>query len=237
MKSVRHKCDAIIDELKGLGNASNREGMARFGIATEHAFGVSIPVLRRIAKRTGRNHALALELWRSAFHEARILAAFVDDPTLVSSSQMDLWVKDFDSWDLTDQCCNHLFSRSSLASGKVHAWSCGEEEFVRRAAFSLLASMAVHRHDVPDEDFESMLTLVLLASEDDRNYVRKAVSWALRQIGKRSPALHAEAISVAEALCEKQGRTARWIGRDALRELQDPSVYARIIRRANSSRR
>jgi 3-methyladenine DNA glycosylase AlkD len=221
-------CASLIDELRSAGSDANRVGMARFGIATERAFGTGMPVLRTLAKVAGKNHELASALWDSGWHEARILAALVDVPSLVTREQMDSWTGEFNSWDLCDQCCSNLFSKTPHAEDMIRAWAVREEEFVKRAAFALLASLAVHSRTMSREDFIALLPLIENAASDERNFVKKAVNWALRQIGKRSLALHSEAIACAERLVNMESRSARWIARDALRELHSEATIQRI---------
>lgn len=223
--------DGIVSRLRALGNERNREGMGRFGITVDRAFGVSIPPLRGLARELGRDHARALALWNSGWHEARLLAVFTDEAKQVTEEQMESWVSDFDSWDLTDQCCSTLFIRTPFAADKVRAWAEREEEFVRRAAFAMIAALAVHDRTMTTADFRSLLPLVRDAADDDRNFVRKAVNWALRQVGKRSMALHADAMALAEELAARPSKSARWIARDALRELQKRETITRIERR------
>ncbi len=219
---------AIVEELRGNANPANRTGMARYGINAERAFGMSIPVLRAMAKRLGRDHERARALWATGWHEARLLAVFTAEPQKVTAAEMDIWAGDFDSWDITDQCCSNLFIRTPYAVEKVHAWAKDDREYVRRAAFAMLAALAVHSRTLTDGDFRALLVLVAEAADDERNFVRKAVNWALRQIGKRSPALHADAIGVAERLLERSSSAARWIARDALHELRMESTIERI---------
>jgi 3-methyladenine DNA glycosylase AlkD len=221
---------AILAELKALGSAQNRAGQARFGINTAHAYGVSIANLRPIAKRLKRDHELAGALWASGVHEARILAAFVDEPAKVTPAQMDAWAAEFDSWDVCDQVCGSLFDKTPHAEKKIAKWAKDKREFVRRAAFALAAAYAVHAKKAPDETFLPMLALIEKHSTDPRNFVRKAVNWALRTIGKRSTALHAPALALAEKLATSDDKTARWIGKDAARELCDPKQIARLRR-------
>ncbi|MCB2204149.1 DNA alkylation repair protein [bacterium] len=232
MDTIKENVDAVLDELRRSGDKTNLEGMARFGINTEKAFGNSMPSIRALAKVVGRQHALALALWDTGVHDARLLCAFCDDPALVTPEQMDSWAADFDSWDVTDQVCNNLFRKTPFAQEKILAWHTREEEFVRRSAFALLASLAVHAKDVPDSQFESWLQLIESAADDDRNFVKKAVNWALRQIGKRNLALHARAITCAEGLAARDSRPARWIARDALRELHKPEIIARLEKKS-----
>jgi 3-methyladenine DNA glycosylase AlkD len=222
----------VIHELESLGKAENLEGMKKFGISPRKGWGVPMPALRALAKKLGRDHDLALELWASEVHDARILACLIDDPKKVTESQMQSWAKDFYSWDLCDQCCMNLFDKTTYAYKKVNDWSRREEEFVRRAAFSLAASLAVHDKKASDEKLASLLPLIEEASTDERNMVKKAVSWALRQIGKRNIALNAQAIQAAERIKKINSRSARWIASDALRELRSEEVRSRLERRA-----
>ena len=218
--------DAIVAEIRAHGSEKNRVGMARYGINTSRAFGVSMSALAPIAKRHRRDHALALALWRTGWHEARILAVLVDDPKSVTPAQMDRWVADFDSWDLCDQACMKLFARTPFVTAKVEQWAADEREFVRRAAFALIAGYTVHAKKAPVSVFLGFLPIIETHATDPRNYVRKAVNWALRQIGKHSLALHRPALALAERLAESHDRTARWIGRDAVKELSDPARIA-----------
>jgi 3-methyladenine DNA glycosylase AlkD len=222
--------DDILARLETLADPARLPGMARYGIEVSNALGVSIPALRGIARTTGRDHTLALALWRTGVHEARILASMVDEPTRVTIRQMNGWASSFDSWDLCDQACTNLFDRTSHAVDRATAWSARPQEFVRRAAFATIAGLAVHRPDLTDDDMRELLVLVESATDDDRNYVRKAVSWALRQIGKRSAALNAEAIASAQRIRTRQSRAARWIAADALRELTAAPVRRKLDR-------
>jgi 3-methyladenine DNA glycosylase AlkD len=217
MMSVNSK--EVLTELKKFANPANVKGMARFGITSTNTLGVSIPTLRGIAKSHRLDHALALDLWESGIHEARILAAFVDDPKQLTESQMEAWVKDFDSWDVCDQVCSGLFDKIPLAHKKAVEWSKRPEEFVKRAGFVLMACVAVHDKKSGDEAFEKFLPIIIREANDDRNFVRKAVNWALRQIGKRNNHLRMKAMKVAHELSESDSKSARWIGKDALREL------------------
>jgi 3-methyladenine DNA glycosylase AlkD len=230
------KVDAVLAELRALGSEKNRAGMARYGINTEQAYGVSIANLRPLARRLKRNHALAAALWKSGIHEARILAAFVDEPDKVTAAQMDRWVAAFDSWDLCDQVCNNLFARTPFVEEKIWAWTEDEREFVRRAAFALLAAYSVHGKSVPDAHFLAFLPLIEKHATDPRNFVKKAVNWALRQIGKHSLTQHAPALALAKKLAASDDKTARWIGRDAVKELTDPVQIGRIKARSAATR-
>jgi 3-methyladenine DNA glycosylase AlkD len=223
---------AILAELKSLGSEENRAGQARFGINTARAYGVSMTSLRPIKRRLKRDHELAAALWASGVHEARILAALIDEPKKVTPAQMDAWVAEFDSWDLCDQVTSKLFVRTPHVEKKIAKWAKDSDEFVRRAAFALLAAYSVHGKDVPDADFLKFLPLVEKHSTDPRNFVKKAVNWALRQIGKRSAALHGPALALAEKLAASDDKTARWIGKDAAKELTDPAQIARLNARA-----
>lgn len=223
----------IIAELRAQANEVNRAGMARFGINTERAFGMSIPPLRAMGKLLGRDHDRALALWESGWHEARLLAVFTDEAKCVSDQQMEQWASDFNSWDITDQCCSNLFIHTPFAERKVREWSSRQEEYVRRAAFAMLAALAVHSRTLTDSDFRNFLPLISAAADDERNFVKKAVNWSLRQIGKRNHSLHADAICLAEDLAERLSRSARWIARDALRELQSEATIERIRAKEN----
>jgi 3-methyladenine DNA glycosylase AlkD len=220
----------VLAELRRLADPSRLPGMARYGIATEHALGVTMTELRGYARPLGRDHELAGALWGTGIHEARLLATLVDEPAEVTEAQMDRWVRDVDSWDLCDGLCGNLFDRTPFALDKSVEWSAREEEFVRRAAFALIAWMTVHRKDMDDERFEALLPLVIEASTDDRNYVKKAVNWALRQIGKRSRRLNHVAIEAAREIQGIDSRAARWIASDALRELTSEAVQQRLDR-------
>jgi 3-methyladenine DNA glycosylase AlkD len=224
--------DAILAELKALGSQENRAGMARFGINTTRAYGVSMVAMRPLARRLRRNHALAQDLWKSGMHEARILAALIDDPKKVTPQQMDRWAAAFDSWDLCDQACMKLFAKTPFVEEKVRQWAKDEREFVRRAAFALIAGYTVHAKTAPDAEFLAFLPLIDRSATDPRNFVRKAVNWALRQIGKRNLALHGPALALAQKLADSDDKTARWIGRDAAKELSDPVQRKRIEARS-----
>jgi len=210
----------IIKKLYSLANPKNVEGMARFGINSKNTLGISVAVLRKIAKEIGKNHELALELWKTGIHEARMLAAHIDDWRLVTKKQMNDWVKDFDSWDICDNACLHLFDRTPWAYEKAKGWSSRGEEFVKRAGFALMAVLAVHDKKRSDNDFIKFFSLIKKGATDERNFVKKAVNWALRQIGKRNAALRKRAIKLAEEILKIESPSARWIARDALRELK-----------------
>lgn len=212
----------ILARLNALADPRNVEGQQRFGIRAAGQLGVSMPQVRALAKGRQRSHALALELWATNIHEARILASLVDEPQALTRGQMEAWAADFDSWDVCDQVCMNLFGPHPLASEMALAWPHRPEEFVRRAGFVLMAVQAVHRKDLPDAAFEPYFPLMLQYATDERNFVRKAVNWALRQIGKRNPALRERAVATARQMLDINSSSARWIARDALRELEKP---------------
>jgi 3-methyladenine DNA glycosylase AlkD len=218
----------IFGQLKSLANPEAVAGMARYGINPFRAYGVSIPDLRKIAATAGRNHAWAEKLWSSGVHEARILATMIDEPSSLTEEQMDRWVKDFRSWDLCDQCCNNLFRTWPRAHDKAVSWSAREEEFVKRAGFVLMAVLAVHDRQALDEQFLRFIPEIIRGSVDRRNFVKKAVNWALRQIGKRNGRLNATAIEAAKEIRERDSRSARWIAADAIRELTGDAVQKRL---------
>ncbi len=210
----------ILAALRAQANPRNVEGMARYGINTAGTLGVPVAEIRRLARQVGRSHSLAAELWASGVHEARILATIVDEPARVTRRQMDRWARDFDAWDVCDQACQNLFRYTPFAWAAATEWACAKREFVRRAAFALMAGLAVKAKEAPDEDFEALLPLIAAAATDPRNLVKKAVNWALRAIGKRNLRLRRAAIAAAENIRVIDSPTARWIAGDALRELR-----------------
>jgi 3-methyladenine DNA glycosylase AlkD len=214
----------IIIKLKSHSNPKNVEGMARFGINPKNTLGVSIPIIRKMGKEIGKNHELAQQLWKSGIHEARILAGLIDDSKLVDEEQMEKWVKDFDSWDVCDQVCMNLFDKTPFAYKKAMEWSSRKEEFVKRAAFALVASLSVHDKKAKDEDFLKFLPIIKRESTDERNFVRKAVNWALRQIGKRNNKLQKAAIKTAKEILKIESKSAKWIASDAIRELESKKI-------------
>jgi 3-methyladenine DNA glycosylase AlkD len=220
--------DGVVARLRALGTERDRAGMARFGINVDNAVGVGVTALRRLARGLPRDHRLAADLWNTGVHEARILASIVDQPDRVTAEQMSRWAREFDSWDLCDQCCQNLFWRTPFADRKARMWAGRRAEFVKRAAFALMASSAVKDRDAPDDRFLSYLELVEGEATDPRNFVRKAVSWALRQIGKRNRRLHRAAIASARRIGRIDDRAARWVSGDALRELKDPRTIERL---------
>lgn len=220
--------DIVLRRLKALSNPKAVEGMERFGINPKNTLGVSIPHIRKIAKDVGRNHELARELWASGIHEARILAGRVDDPEQVTEHQMEEWVKDLDSWDVCDNVCGSLFDKTPLAYRKAVQWSRRKEEFVKRAGFVLMAYLAVHDKKAEDKMFAEFLPIIRSEFADDRNFVKKAVNWALRQIGKRNLNLNKMAVQTARQIQKMDSRAARWIASDALGELTDDKVLERM---------
>ena len=218
----------ILQEVKSIGNPEAVGGMARYGIDTSTALGVSIPSLRKIARKVGKSHQLAGELWATGIHEARILAGMIEDPEQVTNEQMERWAGDFNSWDLCDQCCNNLFRRIPLSYEKVVEWASRDEEYVKRAGFTLIACLAVHAKTAPDDVFLKFLPIIARESRDRRNYVKKAVNWALRQIGKRNLNLNRAAIEAARQIREMDTKPAKWIAADALRELESEKVRNKL---------
>jgi 3-methyladenine DNA glycosylase AlkD len=218
----------VVDEIRAVADPSRKPGMARVGINVEHALGVNIPSCRAIAKRHRHDHELALGLWATGIHEGRIVASMVDDPTAVTRAQMEEWVSAFDSWDLCDQVCGNLFIRTPHAVRGARAWVHRDEEYAKRAGFTMVAELAHRDRTIDDDGWERWFAEIRRAATDERNYVKKAVNWALRQIGKRNETLRRAAIAEAEALLELDSRSARWIARDALRELRSDAVRQRV---------
>lgn len=227
MVKTAHSADLVLNKLRHKSDSKNRAGMARFGIDTAKALGVSMPDIRSIGKSIQKDHLLARDLWESGIHEARILASLVDHPKWVTREQMDQWALDFNSWDLCDQVCGNLFDKSDYSPEKIIAWSTRPEEFVKRAAFALIAWRAVHDKKAHDDAFLAYLPIILKASDDPRNFVKKAVNWSLRQIGKRSASLYVPALETAIKLADSKNPTARWIGRDAVKELDSAKMRER----------
>jgi len=233
-KMTQHHTSAdILRKLQAMSDPSARHEMARFGIHVDNALGgISTPDLKRLARQIGKDHRLARELWKSDLHEARHLAAMVDDPAQVSEAQLERWAKDFDSWDVVDGCCLYLFVNTPLAHNKAREWSRRTEEFVKRAAFTLMAVLAVHDKQAADARFLRFLPIIKREATDERNFVKKAVNWALRQIGKRNLALNKAAIKVAWEIRQIDSRSSRWIAADALRELTSDAVQKRLRSRS-----
>jgi 3-methyladenine DNA glycosylase AlkD len=228
-------CKEIIKKLKSKKNPKNIAGMARFGMNTENRLGISMPYLRKLAKeicrvkgKTVKNHSLALELWKSGIAEARLLAYMVDDPCDVTEKQMDSWVKDFNSWDICDGACMMLFDKTPFAIKKIREWSHRKEEYVKRASYALIACVAWHDKEAEDRVFIKLLPLIKQGATDERNFVRKAVNWALRHIGKRNLRLNKIAIAYAKELRKIDSKSARWIAADAIRELESEPIQKRL---------
>jgi 3-methyladenine DNA glycosylase AlkD len=209
----------IIELLKQKAEPAYLAGMLRYGIDTTHAIGVRLPELRKLAKIIGKDHTLALELWDTRFHEARMLASMIDDPAQVTTQQINSWVKDFNSWDLCDQVCGNLFDRTPFAITKAIEFSAREEEFIKRAGFVLMAEYAVHQKTAPDDIFIKLFPIMEREAWDNRNFVKKAVNWALRQTGKRNPVLKMLAIQTAQNISKQHHKSAKWIAANALAEL------------------
>ena len=220
--------EQIINELESLSDPGDIEGRARFGIKSNKAYGVRMPELRRIAKKAGKNHELAEKLWEYGYSETRIMASMIEDPKLVTEEQMEKWVVEFDSWDVCDQCCMNLFRKTPFAYKKVFEWSIRDEEFVKRSAFTLIATLAVHDKKADDSKFEELFDIIVREAHDERNFVKKAVNWALRQIGKRNINLNKKAIEFAEKIDKMDSKSAKWIAKDALRELKSEKVQKRL---------
>ena len=223
----------IMRILKTHSNPDAVAGMAKYGITSKKVYGASIPALRKLAREIGKDHALALRLWSSGVLDARLLACFIDDAAEVTEEQMESWVSEFDNWAICDQCCSDLFDKTTFAYRKAIEWSKCDEEFVKRAAFALMAALAVHDKKAGDRRFERFLPTIKRQATDDRNYVKKAVNWALRQIGKRNLALNTKAIKTAEQIRCLDSPAARWIASDALRELRSEGVQRRLRRRVD----
>ncbi|MDD5072339.1 MAG: DNA alkylation repair protein [Candidatus Omnitrophica bacterium] len=217
----RYTAEEILKKLRSLSNPKNIAGMARFGINSRNTLGVPIPALRKIARQAGKDHALAQKLWAAGIHEARILAGMVADPDRITPEEMDKWARDFDSWDVCDQVCSNLFSYTPVAHKKTLEWSGKKEEYYKRSGFALMACLAVHDKKAKDAAFMVYFPVIKRESTDERNYVRKAVNWALRQIGKRNPKLRKAALKAAKEIYNIDSKAARWIAADAIRELKD----------------
>jgi 3-methyladenine DNA glycosylase AlkD len=223
-------CEEVVKRLKLLGDPKAVEGAARFGICVPDILGVSAPNLRRLAKEIGKDHALAGKLWTTGIHDARVLAALIDDPAKVTKRQMEDWAGDFNSWAVCDAACGCLFDKTPYAWDKAVEWTDREPEYVKRAGLVLMAALAVHDKKAPDERFEAFLPLLVRHATDERNFVKKAVNWALRQIGKRNTHLNKLTIRTAQDIRQTDTKAARWIASDALRELTSDRVRARLTR-------
>ena len=230
-RDMKAKVDYAIHWLQRRGTKANREGMARYGIVAKKVIGVSVGSMRTLAKELGRDHALSRALWKTGYYEGRMLAALVGEPDRVTPAEMERYAKAFDNWAICDTWTFVLWDRTPHAWPKVREWSTRKEEFVKRAAFAMLASLTVHDKAAPDERYLAGLELIEREASDPRNFVKKAVNWALRSIGKRSPMLNREAIVVAKRLAAAEDSASRWVGKDALRELTSPGVQSRLARR------
>src|SRR4030042_726384 len=221
----------VLDKLQSKARPEQLKGMAKYGITIEQRLGVSVPERRQLAKEIGRDHKLALDLWRTGIAEARIVAGMVGDPAKLTEEQMEDWVKDINSWDICDQVCDNLFEKSPLAWRKINDWAEREEEFVKRAAFSLIACLAWHDKQSEDGKFIRLLPVIIDEATDERNFVKKAVNWALRNIGKRNLNLNKAAIDTAKEIQRLDSKAARWVAADAIRELESEAVQIRLKRR------
>jgi 3-methyladenine DNA glycosylase AlkD len=223
-------CKQVIDKLKSLADPDYLAGMSRYGVNTERsrALGVSAPRMRKLAREIGKDHKLALELWETGIHEARAIATLIDDPKQITRSQMNKWVRQVDNWGVCDACCGVLFDKTPFAWSKAVEWAEHKEEYVRRAGFVLMAALAIHDKKAPDKKFLPFLRIIKSHADDERNFVKKAVNWALRQIGKRNIALNKKAVTVAREIQGMDSPAARWIAADALRELTSKKVLARL---------
>ncbi len=222
---------AVLRHLQGLGDPKVRAKMEYFGVHVPKSHGISVPVLHQFAKRIGKDHRLARQLWTTGIHEARFLSTLIGESEKVTAAEMDRWARDFDSWDVVDAACCYLYAHAKPAWNKVATWSRRREEFVKRASFSLVAYLSYKDKAAPDARFAQFLRVIEREAHDERNFVRKAVNWALRNIGKRNIRLNQEAIRVAEKIREQGSRSARWIAADALRELRSDAVQKRLQRK------
>lgn len=225
----------ILKEIKSQTDPEAVAGMARYGISPVDNYGVCTPALFDIARRVGKDHELAARLWASGIRDARIVAFIIDDPKAVTEDQMDSWVQDFKSWDICDGCCLHLFADTAPAVKKAVQWTKRREEFVKRAGFVMIAVIAIHDKRSGDSLFRQFFPLIVKGSTDERNYVKKGVSWALRDIGKKNPRLNKEAIGVAKRIQKIDSKAARWVANDVLRELTSEKVQARLKKKAGKS--
>lgn len=231
--ALKAEIQSVLATLKRLGSPRFRAEMeTRYGIVTKDAFGVRMNQMQHVAKQLGRNHALALALWKTGNYEARTVAALVAEPERVTAALMDRWSRDFDNWAICDTVCFKLFDQVPPAFGRVKAWANQKDEFQKRAAFALLACLALHDEDAGDQVFKDMLPLIEAAATDERNFVKKGVSWALRAIGSRNVKLHAATMKIAQQLKTSPNAAARWIGSDVVRDITRP-VVARRLARAN----
>ena len=224
--------ERLIAYLTSISDSTRLKEMEKFGINTSNTLVISLMELRRLAKKIGKNHDLALTLWKKNIREVRMLAALIDIPHKVSEEQMDEWVEDFNSWDICDHCCIHLFDKTDFARKKIDEWSKRQEEFVKRAAFALIAVIAVHDKNASNKSFEKYFALIIRESTDERQYVKKAVNWALRSIGKRNLVLNKKAIETAELLLKKKNKNSFWIATDAIKELTSQKIIVRLQKKS-----
>lgn len=225
MKDKTWTVEDVLSRLQELGSEKNREGMKRYGINVQTAFGVSPVTGRKLAKQIGKNHSLALALWKTKRHEARFIASLLADIEKTTPALMEKWVKDFNSWDLVDGVCGNLFIKTPYAFDKAMEWSLRKEEFVKRAGYTMMAELAVHDKDAENENFFILFPHIIRGATDERNYVKKAVNWALRQIGKRNKVLHQHALKTAYKILKTDNKTARWVANDAIRELRNRNKF------------
>jgi 3-methyladenine DNA glycosylase AlkD len=237
MSEGPERLEEVMGTLRGMADPAYTEGMNGYGISTDTALGIRVPQLRKLAKEIGRDHDLAIQLWGTGVHEALLLATMVGDPKEVTEDLMEAWVLDISSWDVCDLCMGNLFDRTPYARNKASEWSEREEEYVKRAGFVLMATLAVHDKKASDGVFIDFFPMIEREAWDERNFVKKAVNWALRQIGKRNLALNAKAIEAGERIHVQGTRPARWIASDALRELRNEKVQQRLDDKAAKARR
>jgi 3-methyladenine DNA glycosylase AlkD len=220
----------VLDKLQSKAQPEQLKGMAKYGMTVEQRLGISVPDMRKLAKEIGKDHKLALDLWRTGIAEARIVAGMVDDPAKLTEEQLEDWVKGINSWDVCDQVCMNLFEKNQLAWKKIIDWSEREEEFVKRTAFSLIACLAWHDKKASDEKFIELLPVIIRGATDERNFVKKAVNWALRNIGKRNLNLNRAAINAAKEIQRLDSKAARWVASDTLRELESDAIQSKLRR-------
>jgi 3-methyladenine DNA glycosylase AlkD len=225
----------VMEQLKSKAKKDQLEGMARFAIVGDQRLGVSVPDMRKLAKDIGKDHQLALDLWDTGVPEAMIVAGMIAEPEKLTEAQMEVWVVDINSWDICDQVCMNLFEKTPLAEKKIYEWSVREEEFVKRASYALIACLAWHDKEASDEAFTQYFPVIVAGATDERNFVKKAVNWALRNIGKRNQALNKEAIKVAKEIQGIDSKSARWIASDTIRELESEKVQERLRKKAQQS--
>jgi 3-methyladenine DNA glycosylase AlkD len=223
--------EQVLEQLNSKAKSDQLDGMARFAILGERRLGVSVPEMRKIAKSVGKDHQLALDLWETGIPEAMIVAGMIAEPEKLTEAQMEDWVVDINSWDICDQVCMNLFEKTPLAEKKIYDWSQREEEFVKRASYALIACLAWHDKSASDEEFIKFFPTIKYGATDERNFVKKAVNWALRNIGKRNLALNRAAIDLARDIQKIDAKSARWIAADAIRELESEKVQARLLKK------